>query len=356
MFNIKSAQAYVGIQLLTDQDAQYYALDDVSGMSRYDGFSSAEKFKTISGGIARPQSAANAGDVAHAIGAALANLKSGETRMVAFAFLAGDNLADLQQSAAAIRQKFIRIKTSPVPVIAQTQFCKDQNKVVKPSNGTHFKLYTALPITSPVASGQTFDLGRANKDSTVYISGTDSLYESVPVAVTVQVVEPKAAYTISRDTVDLRTNKEVQFTNQSTGAYQWEWNFGDGTSTAEANPSHRFDKAGEYMVTLKAYNGIGCADSLSKKMWVKLSPLREVAKAVELYPNPSTGMIWLVKDRSLANEKLSVQIVNSTGQVVYQGEINGETWPINLMSVAKGMYQLRMSLNGKMLMKRLVIL
>jgi PKD repeat protein len=42
----------------------------------------------------------------------------------------------------------------------------------------------------------------------------------------------------------------IQFTNTSTYATSYTWNFGDGNSSAETNPSHQYDTSGIYTITL----------------------------------------------------------------------------------------------------------
>jgi PKD repeat protein len=49
----------------------------------------------------------------------------------------------------------------------------------------------------------------------------------------------------------------VQFTNLSTDATSYEWDFGDGTKSTETNPSHVFTTAGTYSVVLKGTNSSG---------------------------------------------------------------------------------------------------
>lgn len=44
------------------------------------------------------------------------------------------------------------------------------------------------------------------------------------------------------------------FTNQSIGANTWQWNFGDGTTSTQQNPSHLYTRAGAYLVTLTVGN------------------------------------------------------------------------------------------------------
>jgi PKD repeat protein len=51
----------------------------------------------------------------------------------------------------------------------------------------------------------------------------------------------------------------IQFTNQSTGADSYVWDFSDGSSSSETNPSHVFQNPGTYNVKLSATNTAGMA-------------------------------------------------------------------------------------------------
>lgn len=48
--------------------------------------------------------------------------------------------------------------------------------------------------------------------------------------------------------------EEVTFTNSSTNAVSYSWDFGDGTSSDEKSPKKSYDKEGSYTVTLTAYS------------------------------------------------------------------------------------------------------
>jgi Zn-dependent metalloprotease len=50
----------------------------------------------------------------------------------------------------------------------------------------------------------------------------------------------------------------IAFTNQSTNASNFEWKFGDGTTSNAINPSHTYNKIGNYAVQLIAQGGINC--------------------------------------------------------------------------------------------------
>lgn len=63
----------------------------------------------------------------------------------------------------------------------------------------------------------------------------------------------------------------VQFTDQTNEADQWIWNFGDGGTSGQQNPSHQYSDTGLFTVTLYAKNN-GCQDSLSIKDYIKVKP------------------------------------------------------------------------------------
>ena len=63
----------------------------------------------------------------------------------------------------------------------------------------------------------------------------------------------------------------VQFTDLSTGTPTgWNWNFGDGTSSTDHNPTHQYTSAGNYTVCLTAD---GCGDCCTKPAYIKITPV-----------------------------------------------------------------------------------
>ena len=60
----------------------------------------------------------------------------------------------------------------------------------------------------------------------------------------------------------------LQFTDTSTGSpTSWRWDFNDGSTSSDRNPSHVFSDSGNYNVTLVASNAYG-SDSISENMVV----------------------------------------------------------------------------------------
>jgi gliding motility-associated-like protein len=53
----------------------------------------------------------------------------------------------------------------------------------------------------------------------------------------------------------------VVFTNQSSGATNWIWNFGDSTTSTDWAPSHAYESVGTFPVYLAVSNASGCTDT-----------------------------------------------------------------------------------------------
>jgi FOG: PKD repeat len=66
---------------------------------------------------------------------------------------------------------------------------------------------------------------------------------------------PVAAFTTSPTTG--KHPLKVQFTDKSTDAYYWSWNFGDKSTSTVQNPTHTYTKAGKYTVSLMVKNAAG---------------------------------------------------------------------------------------------------
>ncbi|MEP7170799.1 MAG: PKD domain-containing protein, partial [Bacteroidota bacterium] len=66
----------------------------------------------------------------------------------------------------------------------------------------------------------------------------------------------------------------IQFTDGSAGGTitQWNWNFGDGTTSLLQNPTHNFSSAGTYSVILTAITSNGCTDSKTKQVVIHNLP------------------------------------------------------------------------------------
>lgn len=61
----------------------------------------------------------------------------------------------------------------------------------------------------------------------------------------------------------------VHLVNTSKNASSGTWDFGDGTTSTEGNPSHRYKNIGVYKIKLTAYNDKGEADTYEKNVTIE---------------------------------------------------------------------------------------
>jgi PKD repeat protein len=72
-------------------------------------------------------------------------------------------------------------------------------------------------------------------------------------------IVPSAYFSVSPTSAE--TSQNVYFTNQSSDADSYSWDFGDGYTSKEGNPVHYYTSEGTYTTTLTAYRNNGNSDS-----------------------------------------------------------------------------------------------
>ena len=67
--------------------------------------------------------------------------------------------------------------------------------------------------------------------------------------------------------------RAVRFSDRSTGTpLTWQWDFGDGSSSSEQNPSHAYTTFGRFVVTLTVFNS-GGSSAYSSTVWMRAAKL-----------------------------------------------------------------------------------
>lgn len=79
---------------------------------------------------------------------------------------------------------------------------------------------------------------------------------------------PVASFAPDR-TSDCQPGNPFLFTDQSTGATSWFWDFDDGTTSTQQSPSHTFASFGDFAVCLIVTNSLGCTDTFCQTISVQ---------------------------------------------------------------------------------------
>ena len=129
---------------------------------------------------------------------------------------------------------------------------------------------------------------------------------------------------------------ELNFINSSTGAVGYLWEFGDGATAAEPEPSHLYEQPGEYSIFLTAYYADGCRERKRIAM----------VDVKERKPIPNV----ITPDGTGKNEQFVVQftcsplhlkVYNRLGKLVYDQPNYANSW--NGADLAVGTYYYQLS-------------
>lgn len=197
-----------------------------------------------------------------------------------------------------------------------------------PNNFTSNQTVVRIPITGPSVAG-TYTLvitqGLCSSDP---ISTTINPTDIVPVPVADFSATPAIPISAS---VPLT----VSFTNQSTNADSYLWDFGDGSTSTQTNPQHTYTTKGSFTVKLTATNKGACTNTISLG---KLILRYDVTIFIPNAFTPNADGInddFGVKITNLQNYR--IQIFNRYGMQLYEakdilkrwdGTFNGKPVPV----------------------------
>lgn len=123
-----------------------------------------------------------------------------------------------------------------------------------------------------------------------------------------------------------KENTPFEFTNLSTNAVKYKWDFGDGDTLATSDllpVSHLFNFTDTFTVCLIAFNANGCTDTSCQQVAALVSPLADVPNAFS--PN-GDGINDVISVRGYGISKLTWNIFNRWGQLVFRSNSLNSAW------------------------------
>lgn len=130
----------------------------------------------------------------------------------------------------------------------------------------------------------------------------------------------------------------VSFTNTSTsGTYSW--NFGDGNSSTDPNPSHTYQSSQTYHVCLTVTTSCGSTQSCQDVVVTGATGINtQAVKGLSLYPNPASDAFTLQWEGT--ETPAQVILVNMLGQQVMKQVVAGNALEVNVSQFTSGAYTL----------------
>jgi len=163
-------------------------------------------------------------------------------------------------------------------------------------------------------------------------------------------------FAMSNDTIQL--SDTAYFTDSTPNATTWIWDFGDGNSSTQQNPSHQYAAQGLYNVKLTVIDNRSCSNTLTQQIRVenKIGLLEwQLNNSWDLYPNPSDGKFRLrIAEGNWSD--YNFRLIDAQGRTVQEFEgANQNDLEFNT-KLSSGIYQLQLMKAGQLLdQKRLVI-
>ncbi|MEA3494668.1 MAG: M4 family metallopeptidase [Bacteroidota bacterium] len=153
-------------------------------------------------------------------------------------------------------------------------------------------------------------------------------------------------------------DSRVSFTNISSDAVNYIWDFNDGNyDSINTSPVHIYTTTGDYDVKLLAENGCGF-DSTTKT--INITSSIEDANIIDnlnIYPNPANNKLN-ISFETINSEDVSIQFINILGKTFItkkiKGKINNHKTEIDISNLPKGIYFIKIKNKEGAIIKKII--
>jgi gliding motility-associated-like protein len=120
--------------------------------------------------------------------------------------------------------------------------------------------------------------------------------------------------------------------NNSSNAYTYFWNFGDGTTNDSIfSPEHTFpEEAGSYLVSLQVSNQIGCMDTTSQVIVVEYDPVVFIPNAFTPDGDGLNNEFTAVFPENMKLANYEMYIYDRWGELVFYSQDPKQGWDASL--------------------------
>ena len=250
--------------------------------------------------------------------------------------------------SASSSETTVNVSNAPVPTInaSATAACSGDSIVLTSSTADSYLWSTTATTQSiTVTSTGNYTVTTTNADA---CAGVGS---SAPTAITFGTTPTaNATFTVNGNV--------VTFTNTSTDATSYSWDFADFSGSSAASPVHAFAANGSYEVVLTAING-NCTSTFTITIAISVG-LEEFTGLTEvvLFPNPTSGETVLTFS-SETNETAQTMIIDQLGKVVSSSSIEvnagANTLAIDANQLGNGMYTLLLNTGRGSIVRKMIV-
>lgn len=127
----------------------------------------------------------------------------------------------------------------------------------------------------------------------------------------------------------------TNFSNASTsGSYFWD--FGDGNTSTQTNPTHTYSSEGNFTVCLTVSSNCGMDSTCTSITAMNTSGVEDTQlKMMSYFPNPASDILKVTNiDPSIKN----VDVMDASGRLIESYRVNSTTFNINVKRMSNGVY------------------
>jgi len=134
---------------------------------------------------------------------------------------------------------------------------------------------------------------------------------------------PYAEFTTSTNIIDTENNVDITFMSNSTNASEFQWDFGDGSTSTDENPTHRYESIGVYFPSLLVRSSDGCSDAFVQRVDVFSSaPPSTTSNILDsssftIAPNPVIDHVVLATESPIFVDRVDVYNSAGIGVITY---------------------------------------
>jgi hypothetical protein len=243
---------------------------------------------------------------------------------------------DVNGCTATSAATTVNVSNAPAPTInaTATQACEGDVVTITASTSDSY-------LWSTGATTQSIDVTATATNVNVVTTNANAcngVGASAPITVTFNTT-PTAAGTMTL------AGNVATFTNTSTGATSYSWDFGDFTNSSATAPAHAYAVNGSYTVVLTAING-NCTDTTIFLVNVTVG-INEVATSSNLtiFPNPANETVNVSFEQN-TNDLIQIELIDATGRVIAQEsslEIGTNNVSFDVTTLSSGFYTVRLT-------------
>jgi gliding motility-associated-like protein len=206
-----------------------------------------------------------------------------------------------------------------VTVSSNTDICYGSSTSLQASGGS---TYSWTPSSGLSDSGIANPVANPTATTTYTVTVSNGSCSSTG-TVTITVA-PEILSSFTSDTTAGQAPLTVEFTNTTSGANSYLWDFGDGNTSTDTDPTHIYVEQGSYEVVLIAYNSNGCSDT------VRFAFIVVDSESAIVIPNVFTPNGDNFNDtfhfQELGIKSVNTVILNRWGREVYSWNKTDGSW------------------------------